>query len=267
MKCTLGEHYARRHGRRGRRSASSMRRTFDADSAYAAIDRHRLDDFKPYIYRTHDGGKSWQLLIATASTPAVPSMPCAPIRCAAVCSTPALRRASTSIIRRRRALASAAERACRSRRWRDLEVHGSRSRHRHCMVAVLHTSTTICRAAPGRRQRSPRRRRGCTHRPMRVRVQHRAEFTGTPLPKDEPMAARSAEGALHRLHTQAAPQVAAHAGDRHGGRAPSCASCARARPAATRQIREKWKLRQSGESCRCTSVGRAGMHRFVWPAL
>jgi photosystem II stability/assembly factor-like uncharacterized protein len=37
---------------------------FDADTAYAAIDRHRLDDRKPYIYRTHDGGKSWQLVVA-----------------------------------------------------------------------------------------------------------------------------------------------------------------------------------------------------------
>jgi photosystem II stability/assembly factor-like uncharacterized protein len=34
---------------------------FDAETAYAAVDRHRLDDFKPYIYRTRDGGKSWQL--------------------------------------------------------------------------------------------------------------------------------------------------------------------------------------------------------------
>jgi photosystem II stability/assembly factor-like uncharacterized protein/DnaJ-domain-containing protein 1 len=32
---------------------------FNADTAYAAIDRHRLDDYKPYIYRTHDGGKHW----------------------------------------------------------------------------------------------------------------------------------------------------------------------------------------------------------------
>jgi hypothetical protein len=37
---------------------------FDADTAYAAIDRHRLDDRKPYIYRTHDGGKSWQPIVA-----------------------------------------------------------------------------------------------------------------------------------------------------------------------------------------------------------
>jgi photosystem II stability/assembly factor-like uncharacterized protein len=33
---------------------------FDAETAYAAVDRHRLDDFRPYIYRTHDGGKTWQ---------------------------------------------------------------------------------------------------------------------------------------------------------------------------------------------------------------
>jgi photosystem II stability/assembly factor-like uncharacterized protein len=35
---------------------------FDAETAYAAVDRHRLDDFKPYIYRTHDGGRQWQLI-------------------------------------------------------------------------------------------------------------------------------------------------------------------------------------------------------------
>jgi photosystem II stability/assembly factor-like uncharacterized protein len=33
---------------------------YDKNSAYAAIDRHRLEDLKPYIYRTRDGGKSWQ---------------------------------------------------------------------------------------------------------------------------------------------------------------------------------------------------------------
>jgi photosystem II stability/assembly factor-like uncharacterized protein len=32
---------------------------FDAATAYAAVDRHRLDDFNSHIYRTHDFGKSW----------------------------------------------------------------------------------------------------------------------------------------------------------------------------------------------------------------
>lgn len=32
---------------------------FDAGTAYAAIDRHRDDDFAPYIYKTADFGKTW----------------------------------------------------------------------------------------------------------------------------------------------------------------------------------------------------------------
>ena len=37
---------------------------FDARTAYASVDRHRLADDKPYIYRTHDGGKTWQNVAA-----------------------------------------------------------------------------------------------------------------------------------------------------------------------------------------------------------
>ncbi len=33
---------------------------FDADTAYASVDRHQLQDFAPYIYRTRDQGRSWQ---------------------------------------------------------------------------------------------------------------------------------------------------------------------------------------------------------------
>jgi len=33
---------------------------FDPAAAYAAVDRHRLDDQKPYVYRTRDYGKTWQ---------------------------------------------------------------------------------------------------------------------------------------------------------------------------------------------------------------
>jgi photosystem II stability/assembly factor-like uncharacterized protein len=32
----------------------------DAGTAYAAVDRHRLDDYQPYLYRTRDFGKTWQ---------------------------------------------------------------------------------------------------------------------------------------------------------------------------------------------------------------
>jgi photosystem II stability/assembly factor-like uncharacterized protein len=33
---------------------------FDDNTAYAAINTFRLDDLRPHIYRTHDGGKTWK---------------------------------------------------------------------------------------------------------------------------------------------------------------------------------------------------------------
>ena len=35
---------------------------FDPGEAYAAVDRHRLDDQKPYLYRTRDYGATWQAI-------------------------------------------------------------------------------------------------------------------------------------------------------------------------------------------------------------
>jgi len=37
---------------------------FDDDSAYASVSRFRINDTRPYIYRTHDSGKTWMLITA-----------------------------------------------------------------------------------------------------------------------------------------------------------------------------------------------------------
>ncbi len=37
---------------------------FDPQVAYASVSRFRIDDLKPYLYRTRDGGKTWQLITA-----------------------------------------------------------------------------------------------------------------------------------------------------------------------------------------------------------
>ncbi len=36
---------------------------FDVSTVYAAVSRLRQDDLHPYIYRTHDGGKTWQKIV------------------------------------------------------------------------------------------------------------------------------------------------------------------------------------------------------------
>jgi photosystem II stability/assembly factor-like uncharacterized protein len=36
---------------------------FDDETAYASVSRFRINDLRPYIYRTHDGGKTWQKII------------------------------------------------------------------------------------------------------------------------------------------------------------------------------------------------------------
>ena len=36
---------------------------FDAETAYASVSRFRLDDLSPYVYRTRDGGRTWQKIV------------------------------------------------------------------------------------------------------------------------------------------------------------------------------------------------------------
>ena len=78
----LGRHRRRADSRDGRRRRALERRDaarardrpwskvsiidashFDANTAYAAINTLRLDDLRPHIYRTHDGGKTWTQII------------------------------------------------------------------------------------------------------------------------------------------------------------------------------------------------------------
>ena len=37
---------------------------FDNDTAFASVSRFRIDDLRPYLYRTQDGGRTWQKIVA-----------------------------------------------------------------------------------------------------------------------------------------------------------------------------------------------------------
>jgi len=43
---------------------------FDPATAYVAVDAHKLDDFQPYIFRTHDSGRTWTRITSGLSAPA-----------------------------------------------------------------------------------------------------------------------------------------------------------------------------------------------------
>jgi len=53
---------------------------FDDQSAYASVSRFRIDDLRPYIYRTHDGGKTWKLITAGLSNSPVDAVREDPVR-------------------------------------------------------------------------------------------------------------------------------------------------------------------------------------------
>jgi len=60
---------------------------FDPAVAYAAVDRSRLDDQTPYIYRTRDYGATWQLVTDGLRAPSF-LRACAKTRRAKGCSLP-----------------------------------------------------------------------------------------------------------------------------------------------------------------------------------
>ena len=63
----------------------------DAGTAYVAVERHRLDDHQPYIYKTTDFGKTWTKISRRHSGQASTSTRCARILSARACCMPAPR--------------------------------------------------------------------------------------------------------------------------------------------------------------------------------
>ncbi|MGH9440947.1 MAG: WD40/YVTN/BNR-like repeat-containing protein [Thermoanaerobaculia bacterium] len=164
---------------------------FDADTAYAAIDRHRLDDFHPHIARTRDGGRSWNEVVS--------GLPAG---------------AFVHVVRedpvRRGLLYAGTETGVfvsfdDAEHWqplqqnlpacsvRDLEVHGSD------LVAGTHgRSIWILDDVSPLRQFTAEvsASRAWLFQPAPAVRLHPAQFQGTPVPKDEPIGENPPRGAI-----------------------------------------------------------------------
>jgi len=166
---------------------------FDAGAAYIAVDRHRLDDFAPYIYRTRDGGRSWTPIAAGLADGGA-------LNAVNVVREDPAQRGLLYAGTERGAFVSFDD----GDRWqplqtglpptsvRDITIHGddlviaTHGRGFYVMDDIAPLRALAADAAtPGSRLFAPA---------PAIRL-HGPFFTGTPLPKDEPMAPNPPDGA------------------------------------------------------------------------
>jgi photosystem II stability/assembly factor-like uncharacterized protein len=228
----------------------------DALTAYAAINTLRLDDLRPYIYRTHDGGKTW-----TRITNGLPDGGVVDV----VREDP----------KRKGLLFAGTEQAVYvsfddGDRWQPLRLNMPATSIRDLIIK----DDDLVVATHGRgfwilddltplRQLVPQTLKEGVHlfepqRAIRVRWSTNSD---TPLPPDEPMGLNPPDGAIvdYYLKTAAPGPVALSIVDSAGNVVRSFASDEKAEP-----IRDEGNVpRYWVRPARILSA-QAGLHRFVW---
>ncbi|HVT03121.1 MAG TPA: hypothetical protein VHL58_07045 [Thermoanaerobaculia bacterium] len=231
---------------------------FDPETAYAAVDRHRIEDTRPYIYRTHDGGKSWKMVSSGIPEGSFVN---------AIREDPI----------RKGLLYAGTERGVYvsfddGDHWqslqmnlpvtsvRDLEVNGDD------LVIGTHGRGfwVIDNVTPLRQMNATVAGAGVwLFQPAAAVRERPAGFTGTPLPKDEPMAVNPPFGAYidYVLQTAATAPVTVDIVD-GAGKLVRHYSSAEPTPKAdptTLKTAPEWFVTPS------TLATSPGMHRFIWP--
>ncbi len=230
---------------------------FDAQTAYAAVDRHRLEDRRPYIYRTHNGGRSWKPVVSGIAPDHFVN---------AVREDPV----------RRGLLYAATEKGVYvsfddGEEWqplqlglpvtsvRDLVVHGED------LVIATHgrgiwilDDISPLRQLDARVESAP----AWLFEPATAYRVRPAGFTGTPMPKDEPLAENPPLGARidYALGTVPRDPVTLEIRDASGAivRRYSSADAPHRYDPSKARVSPEWDATPPALS---TSVG---MHRFIW---
>jgi len=231
---------------------------FDAGTAYVAVDRHRLEDRQPHLYRTRDGGRHWQSIAtglpegdfvnAVREDPVRRGLLYAATELGAYLSFDAgdhwqplqLNLPRTSV--------------------RDLEIHGD-----DLVIATHGRGFWILDGIGPLRQldrgEAPPETR--LFRPSRALRLRPAAFTGTPLPKDEPTAPNPPFGAWIDYALAATPREPITLAIRDAAgrlvRRYSSAETPAAMDPTTAHAAPEWIPQPS------VLATTPGMHRFVWP--
>lgn len=231
---------------------------FDANTAYVSVSRMRLDDQRPYIYRTRDGGKSWQSIIdglpPDASVNAVREDP-----------------------EKKGLLFAATENAVWSssddgQRWQSLQLnlpHTSMrdlSIHDHDLILATHgRSIWILDDISRLRQiGTAGLREALLVHPAPAYRMRRSTWTDTPIPPDEPLARNPPAGAIidFNLPPRVKGPVMLEIFDDQGALVRRFRSDDAPEPAAAELARElipQYWIAQP----RVLPAG-SGMHRWIW---
>ncbi len=224
---------------------------FDRNTAYVAVTRMRLDDMRPYIYRTHDGGRHWQLI-----TGGLPSD--APVNTV---------REDTV---RRGLLFAGTERTVYvsyddGNRWeslqRDLPSTSIRDLvvHQNDIVVGTHGRSfwILDDIAPLRE--AARMKTAYLFKPIDAFRLRRNTWTDTPLPPEEPAGENPPDGAIIDYYLPTASQVSIAIYDASG-------MLVRRYSSADVPVEVDPEINVPTYWVRATRIpsGTAGMHRFVW---
>jgi hypothetical protein len=229
---------------------------FDPAVAYLAIDRHRLDDDEPYLYRTQDGGKEWVRIDAgiprasfvnvVREDPAVKGLLYAGTERGMFMSLDA--GAHWQPLQQNLPVTSV----------RDIDVHGD-----DLVIATHGRGFWIMDDVSALRQmRTLHSDQAVLFKPATAIRVRPSNFTGTPMPKDEPLAANPPDGAMIDYAMPAAVEgpVTLTIRDTHANLVRRFGS------ADIKQSPDSSKLEFAPEWVPTPAVlsTTPGMHRFIW---
>ncbi len=172
----------------------------DAGEAYASVERHQLEDYEPYIYRTRDSGKTWQLIAkGLPSGVYVQTVKEDPVR-------PGLLFAGTE----RAVFVSFDD----GETWQSLQLNLPATSmrdlaiHENDLIVATHgrgfwvlDDISALRQAEAVNANAD----GCLFRPAAATTMPAGTENGTPLPKDEPIAENPPFGAIIDYYLKSAP--------------------------------------------------------------
>jgi photosystem II stability/assembly factor-like uncharacterized protein len=229
---------------------------FDPAVAYASVDRHRMEDYKPYAYRTTDYGKTWTPIVSGLAEPAyVNSIKEDPARQGMLYAATEMGVAVSFDAGGHWQSLQLNLPVCSAR---DLEVHGD-----DLVVATHGRGFWILDDASLLRQISPAVSSAAVHlyAPAAAIRLNPEFFPGTPLPPEEPQAKNPPRGAILDFYLRDAPsgEVALEILDaknalvrRYSSRDPAPP------PIGPAAVADFWLSRPA------PLTPRAGMNRFVW---